>query len=129
MSAMEIVAPALVDVFVARYYHVTFMVLVAVGLYILIDSKNLVKKVIGLNIFQMSVFLFFITAAYQDGAGPALIEEGGGPYANPLPHVLILTAIVVGVSLTSLALALVVRVYEEYGTVHEDRVEEVMADE
>jgi len=126
---MGTAAPALIDVFVARYYHVAFMVLVAVGLYILIDSKNLVKKVIGLNIFQMSVFLFFITASYREGAGPALVEEGAGPYVNPLPHVLILTAIVVGVSLTSLALALVVRVYEEYGTLNEDRVEEVMSNE
>ncbi len=117
------------DVFVARYYHVTFMVVSCIGLYMLIDSANLVKKVIGLNIFQMSVFLFFVTAAYREGAGPALITEGGGPYANPLPHVIVLTAIVVGVSLTSLALALVVRVYSEYGTLSEDRVEEVMANE
>lgn len=117
------------DIFVARYYYVTFMVVSCIGLYMLIDSPNLVKKVIGLNIFQMSIFLFFVIAAYRDGAGPALITEGGGPYANPLPHVIVLTAIVVGVSLTSLALALVVRVYSEYGTLNEDRVEEVIANE
>ncbi len=117
----------LVGVFLARYYYVVFAVLVTVGLYMLIDSRNLVKKVIGLNIFQISAFLFFITAAYREGGEPAVVHEGGGPYVSPLPHVLILTAIVVGVSLTSLALALVVRIYEEYGTLDEENVREVMS--
>jgi len=118
----------LIGVFIARYYYVAFAVLIAVGLYMLVDSRNLVEKVIGLNIFQISAFLFFITAGYRDGGAPAIIQ-GEGPYVSPLPHVLILTAIVVGVSLTSLALALVVRIYEEYGTLDEERVREVMSDE
>ncbi len=121
----------MIEEFIARHYHVAFIVVLAIGLYMLIESGNLVKKVIGLNIFQMSVFLFFTTAAYVEGGGPALVgpESVPGEHSNPLPHVLILTAIVVGVSLTSLALALVVRVYREYGTLDEDRLEEVMAGE
>jgi len=119
----------LIEVFVARYYYVAFAVLLCVGLYMLVDSRNLVEKVIGLNIFQISAFLFFITSAYREGGAPAIVHEGEGPYVSPLPHVLILTAIVVGVSLTSLALALVVRIYEEYGTLDEERVREVMSDD
>jgi multicomponent Na+:H+ antiporter subunit C len=81
-----------------------------------------------MNVFQTGIFLFFITAAYAEGAGPPLVGHGG-PYVSPLPHVLILTAIVVGVSLTAVALALVVRIYAEYGTLDEDVLREVRADE
>jgi len=117
------------ELFASHYYHVVFVVLLGVGMYTMIDANNLVKKIIGLNIFQVSVFLFLISAGFLEGGEPAIIHEGGGPYVNPLPHVLILTAIVVGVSLTSLALALVVRVYEEYGTLDEKSIEEVMNNE
>ncbi|MFP4187993.1 MAG: cation:proton antiporter subunit C, partial [Halobacteriales archaeon] len=103
------------EFFVGHYYHVAFVLLVGVGLYTMIDAKNLVKKIIGLNIFQVGLFLFVVSSGYLEGAGPAIVH-GEGEYVNPLPHVLILTAIVVGVSLTALALALIVRVYDEYGT-------------
>lgn len=117
-----------VEFLIGHYYHVVFVLLFGIGVYTMIESKNLIKKVIGLNIFQVSVFLLLISSGYLEGAEPAILE-GEGLYVNPLPHVLILTAIVVGVSLTSLALALIVRIYDEYGTLNEDNLQEVMADE
>ena len=103
-----------------------------VGLYIVVASSNLVKKVIGLNLFQTAIFLFFISAAYvQGGQSPILPSEGAGEglYASPLPQVLVLTAIVVGVALTAVGLALIVRIYSEYGTLDEETLREVRADE
>lgn len=115
--------------FLSHYYQVVFVVLLGVGVYTMIDANNLVKKIIGLNVFQVSVFLFLVSSGYLEGGEPAIIHDSGGPYVNPLPHVLILTAIVVGVSLTSLALALVIRVYDEYGTLNEEHLQEVMTDD
>jgi multicomponent Na+:H+ antiporter subunit C len=86
------------------------------------------KKVIGMNIFQTGIFLFFITLAFRAGGTPPVIEDGGGPYVSPLPHVLILTAIVVGVSLTAVALALVIRIYSEYGTLDEETLKQLYYD-
>jgi multicomponent Na+:H+ antiporter subunit C len=104
--------------------HVVYVLLVGIGLFVLVGDENLVKKVVGLNVFQTGVFLFFITSAYRaDGRAPLVVGEG--PYVSPLPHVLILTAIVVGVSVTAVALALVVRLYEEHGTLREDVIREV----
>jgi len=111
------------SVLVDRGAYVVYALLVGIGLFVLVDDDNLVKKIVGLNLFQTGVFLFFITAAYHvDGRAPLL--AGDGPYTNPLPHVLILTAIVVGVSVTAVALALVVRLYDEYGTVSESEIVE-----
>jgi len=106
------------------YYFVAFLLL-GVGAYMLIGNANLVKKVIGMNVFQTGIFLFFIVAAFVDGASPPLLTAPA-PYVSPLPHVLILTAIVVGVSLTAVALGLVVRIYHEYGTLDEESIERVM---
>ena len=109
------------------FAHAVYALLVGIGLFVLVDDENLVKKVIGLNILQTGVFLFFITSAYRvDGRTPLLVGEG--PFVNPLPHVLILTAIVVGVSVTGVALALVVRLYDEYGTLREDVIREIRAE-
>ena len=119
----------MIDVLLARLPYVGSIVLVAVGLFVLVDDENLVKKVLGLNVFQTGVFLFIVTAAYRTGADPPIVTAGGGPYANPLPQVLVLTAIVVGVSVTAVALALVVRIYREYGTLREDVLREALADE
>ena len=115
--AVSIVA---VGVFVA--------LLVGIGLFVLVDDDNLVKKVVGLNLFQTGVFLFFITSAFRSGGVTPLLS-GAGPYVNPLPHVLILTAIVVGVSLTAVALGLIVRIYDEYGSLRESEIREVSLDE
>jgi len=110
------------------YAHVVYVLLVAVGLFVLINDENFVKKVIGLNILQTGVFLFFVTSAYRvDGRAPLVTTAG--PFVNPLPHVLILTAIVVGVAVTAVALTLVVRIYGEYGTLREDVVQTIRDDE
>jgi multicomponent Na+:H+ antiporter subunit C len=88
----------------------------------MISRGHLVKKIVGLNIFQTSVFLLYISLGFvRDGAVP-ILTEGVQQYSNPLPHVLILTAIVVGVATTALGLALIVRIKEAYGTVEEDEL-------
>jgi len=113
-----------IDLLLTRFNYVVVFLLMGVGLYTLIDAENLIKKVIGMNVFQVGIFLFFITSAYVEGGRPAIVNGGEsaaeGAAVNPLPHVLILTAIVVGVSITALALALIVRIYDEYGTLEED---------
>ena len=104
------------------YNYWIVIVLMMTGFYILISRANLVKKIIGLNIFQTSVFLLYITlGTVRDAEAPILIE-GAEAYSNPLPSVLMLTAIVVGVATTSVALALVVRIHEAYGTIEEDEI-------
>jgi len=118
-----------IELLATRYNYVGAVVLVAAGLYLVIGDRNLVKKVIGMNLFQTGIFLFFITAAFVEGGSPPVIEEGVETYVSPLPHVLILTAIVVGVSLTAVALTLVVRIYREYGTLREDLIAELGADD
>jgi multicomponent Na+:H+ antiporter subunit C len=120
VSAIELVADRL-------YYLVAFLLL-GVGTYTMIGSENLVKKVIGMNVFQTGIFLFFIVTAFVEGASPPLLTAPE-PYVSPLPHVLILTAIVVGVSLTAVALGLIVRIYGEYGTLTEDGIRKVIADD
>jgi multicomponent Na+:H+ antiporter subunit C len=117
-----------IDALVDRLYYLAAFLLVGIGVYMLIADRNLVKKVIGMTIFQTGIFLFFIVAAYVEGANPPVLT-GDGPYVSPLPHVLILTAIVVGVSLTAVALGLIVRVYREYGTLDAERLQEVRANE
>jgi len=124
---------ALVDVLASRYAYVLFALLLGIGLYVVVASPNLVKKVIGLNLFQTALFLFFIASAFVVGGQAPVLEHGSGAeqatYVSPLPHVLVLTAIVVGVALTAVALALLVRIYAEYGTLQEDVLREVRRDE
>ncbi len=98
------------------------MALMMIGFYIVIADSNLVKKIIGLNIFQTSVFILYITAGKVDGGVAPILTDGVEVYANPLPHVLILTAIVVGVATTALALALIVRINKAYGSIEEDEI-------
>lgn len=120
----------MIDLLASRWAYAAFILLMVIGLYMMIANANLVKKVIGLNLFQTSVFLFFIAAAYVTGGSPAIVppDGSGGPYVSPLPHVIVLTAIVVGVSLTAVALALIVRIHEEYGTLDESVLREVSDD-
>ncbi len=101
-----------------------FIFLMMTGFYIVISRGNLVKKVIGLNVFQTSVFLLYITIGKVRGGTAPILTESHTVYSNPLPSVLILTAIVVGVATTALALALIVRIREEYGTIEEDEIQE-----
>lgn len=101
------------------------IVLIMTGLYVVMAQTNLVKKVLGLNIFQVAVFILYISVGKLAGGTAPILAEGFDRYANPLPHVLILTAIVVGVATTALALALVVRIDKAYGTIDETEIEEL----
>jgi multicomponent Na+:H+ antiporter subunit C len=103
-----------------NYWIVVFLMMA--GFYIVIAHDNLVKKIIGLNVFQSSVFILYITFGKVQGGTAPIIAEGITTYSNPLPHVLILTAIVVGVATTALGLALVVRINEAYGTIEDDEI-------
>lgn len=103
-----------------NYWVVVFLMMV--GFYTVIARGNMVKKIVGLNIFQTSVFLLFISMGKIDEGTAPIAIEGATLYSNPLPQVLILTAIVVGVATTALGLGLAVRIREAYGTVEEDTV-------
>ena len=103
------------------------VILMMAGLYIVMSSRHLVKKIIGLNIFQTAVFILFISMGKVSGGTAPILAEGYTAYSNPLPHVLILTAIVVGVATTALGLAIAVRIYEAYGSVDEDDIAEMDA--
>ena len=98
------------------------MLLLVTGLYIVISRGNLVKKLVGLSIFQTSVYLIYISPSKIIGGTAPIIAPGLTIYSNPLPHVLILTAIVVGVATLALGLAIVVRIHEAYGTIEEDEI-------
>lgn len=106
------------------YYYWVFAVLLMVGFYAVIAKPNYVKKLIGLSIFQAAVFLLYITMGKVDGGSAPIFQEGILSYSNPLPQVLILTAIVVGISTTALGLGIVVRIREEYGSIEEDDIQE-----
>jgi multicomponent Na+:H+ antiporter subunit C len=102
-------------------YWMTIFLMVG-GLYILIARGNLLKKLIGLAVFQTSVYLLYIAPGKLIGGTAPIVAEGFARYSNPLPHVLILTAIVVGVATLALGLAITVRIREAYGTVEEDEI-------
>ena len=125
-------SPLFLDVLTEQHAYATFTVLLCIGLYMMIANDHLVKKIIGLNLFQTAIFLFFVAAAYVQGGSIPIIPPGaeaGDLYVSPLPHVIVLTAIVVGVSLTAVGLALCIRIYDEYGTLRVDALREVMRDE
>lgn len=117
----------MIEVLLARVEYVVAALVLGIGLYMVVADRNLVKKIIGLNVFQTAVFLFFIVSSQREGGSAPLWTEPE-PLVNPLPHVIVLTAIVVGVSLTAVALALVVRIHGEYGSLREDVVEELIED-
>jgi multicomponent Na+:H+ antiporter subunit C len=102
-------------------YWVTIFLMIA-GLYILIARGNLMKKLIGLGVFQTSVYLLYIVPGKLVGGTAPIVAAGFTTYSNPLPHVLILTAIVVGVATLALGLAITVRIRETYGTIEEDEI-------
>jgi len=103
-----------------NYWFVFLLMLI--GIYIVISHENLIKKIVGLNVFQVSVFVFYISVAKVKGGTAPILADGIELYSNPLPHVLILTAIVVGLATTALGLALVVRVQESFGTIEDDEL-------
>ena len=102
-------------------YWITIFLMVS-GLFIVVARSNMIKTLVGLGIFQTSVYLLYLSPGKVLGGTPPIMAEGLGPYSNPLPHVLILTAIVVGVATLALGLALVVRIHEAYGSIEEDEV-------
>ena len=113
--------------FLGIYHYWVFVVLLMIGFYAVVAKVNLIKKLIGLSIFQSAVFLLYITMSkVSGGTAPIFNEEVSGVlYSNPLPQVLILTAIVVGISTMALGLAIVVRIKEEYGSIEEHEIREI----
>lgn len=114
---MNVLSP-LIDNF--NYFIIIF--LMVSGLYVVVARGNMVKKLVGLSLFQTSVYLLYLSPGKILGGTPPIIDENFQIYSNPLPHVLILTAIVVGVATLALGLALVLRINEEYGTIEEDEI-------
>lgn len=115
---------------IAKYNYWIYVTLMMIGFYAMIGKKNLVKKLIGMNIFQTAIILMFVSAGVKQGAGIPILDKYDvlkhgvkvAEVVNPLPHVLMLTAIVVSVSVTGVALAILLRIYREYGTLEEDEI-------
>jgi|TARA_B100000745_G_scaffold274316_1_gene203211 multicomponent Na+:H+ antiporter subunit C len=107
------------------YNYWVVVLLMMAGFYNVIARGNLIKKLIGLNIFQTSVFLLYISMGKVEGGTAPIVAEGVATYSNPLPHVLILTAIVVGIATTSVGLSLVIRIREAYDTIEEDEIQQL----
>ncbi|WP_306017168.1 cation:proton antiporter subunit C [Oceanicaulis sp. MMSF_3324] len=123
----------MLEVLAERFNYAVIIVLMMVGLYAVIATGNLVKRLVGLSIFQTSVFLLYISVSKVFGGAPPIFDykdlaydklDPNAIYSNPLPHVLILTAIVVGVATLSVGLALVVRIREAYGSIEDDTLAE-----
>ena len=111
-----------------------FIMLMMTGLFIVISRGNLIKKIVGLNIFQTSVFMFYISIGKVAGGTAPIFPTDmkinpSTLYSNPLPHVLILTAIVVGIATTALGLALIVRIREAFGTIEDEEISLIESDE
>lgn len=124
------------DFVISKYNYWIFIILMMTGLYAMIAKRNLVKKVVGMNVFQTAIILFFVsTAAKKGGATIPIIEHGHGSvtdmidvahYMNPLPHVLMLTAIVVMVSTFGVAVALLIMIYRQYNTLEENEILDIL---
>ncbi len=124
----------LLTAIMGKYNYWLYIILMMIGLYAMIAKNNLVKKLVGMNIFQTAIILFYISIGYKTGKTLPIIQAGHGEhgghgavihamdYINPLPHVLMLTAIVVSVATFGVAMALCVRVYKEYNTLEEDEL-------
>ena len=119
----------MIEFIAGKYNYWMASVLMMIGFYAIISKHNLIKKIIGINIFQTSVFLFYISIAKISGGTAPIIWEEATKYDNPLPHVLILTAIVVSVSTTAVALALVIKIYKSFGSIEEDEIRSMSVEE
>jgi multicomponent Na+:H+ antiporter subunit C len=117
---------------IAKYNYWIYVLLMMIGFYAMIGKKNLVKKLIGMNIFQTAIILMFVSTGVKKGGAIPILDKHevlthgihASQIVNPLPHVLMLTAIVVSVSITGVALAIILRIYREYGTLEEDEIME-----
>jgi multicomponent Na+:H+ antiporter subunit C len=122
----------MMEFFVSKFNYWIYVVLILIGFYGMMAKNNLMKKLIGMNIFQWSIILFYISIGSKKGGTVPVVDPSLHPairavdYINPLPHVLMLTAIVVGVATTGIALALLILVYRNYGTLEEDEILEVL---
>ncbi len=122
----------LLSIIVAKYNYWLYIVLMMIGLYAMIAKNNLVKKLVGMNIFQTSIILFYVSMGCKTGGATIPILQHGADlghhavdpahYVNPLPHVLMLTAIVVSVSTFGVAVALAIKVYQRHKTLEEDEI-------
>lgn len=117
------------DYLVSHYSYWVSILLMMAGLYIVIDHTNLLKKLVGLNIFQTSVFILFISMGKVDGGTAPILEQDYSLFSNPLPHVLILTAIVVSVATTAVGLALVVNINRQFDSIDEQEIEKIELEE
>ena len=120
----------MIDLFLDRYVYVLVLVLLCIGLYGVLAKGDLVKKVIGLTIYSTAIYLFFIEGSLRTGGTiPVIDDRGSDPslYVDPLPHLLILTAIVVGVGVIGVALALLVRLHRAHGTLDEEVIADRLA--
>ena len=127
----------LLNVLIAKYNYWSFIILMMVGLYAMISKKNLVKKIVGMSIFQTAIILFYVSSAAKKKATIPIIDfHQGEPlpnvivsdFINPLPHVLMLTAIVVSVATLGVALTLAIKVFQQYGSLEEDTIMEKIGD-
>jgi multicomponent Na+:H+ antiporter subunit C len=122
----------LLALIVAKYNYWLYVILMMIGLYAMIAKNNLIKKLVGMNIFQTAIILFYVSIGYKRDATIPIIQSAGhdahgtvihaADYINPLPHVLMLTAIVVSVATFGVAMALAVRIYQRYQTLEEDEL-------
>lgn len=123
----------LLALIVAKYNYWLYVILMMIGLYAMIAKNNLIKKLVGMNIFQTAIILFYVSIGYKRDATIPIIQNAGGhdahaaaihavDYINPLPHVLMLTAIVVSVATFGVAMALAVKIYQRYQTLEEDEL-------
>ena len=116
----------MIELLEARYVYVAVLLLLAIGLYGVLAKGDLIKKVIGLMVFQTAIYLFFIEGSLQRGGSAPIIDDALGTdasaYVDPLPHLLILTAIVVGVGVLGVALSLVIRIHRTHGSIDEQVV-------
>ena len=133
----------LLSLIVAKYNYWLYIILMMIGLYAMIAKNNLMKKLVGMNIFQTAIILFYVSIGYKRNATLPIIQEEGGhgghgaadmvihaaDYINPLPHVLMLTAIVVSVATFGVAMALCVRIYKRYRTLEEDELRMRLSEE
>ena len=133
----------LASLIVAKYNYWLYIILMMIGLYAMIAKNNLMKKLVGMNIFQTAIILFYVSIGYKRSATLPIIQEEGGhgghgavdmvihaaDYINPLPHVLMLTAIVVSVATFGVAMALCVRIYKRYRTLEEDELRMRLSEE
>ena len=115
----------------AKFYYVAAIIFFLIGLYIMLTHPNLIKKVIGMNIIDSSIFLFFVSVGYIEGGKSPIIENPSPltEFVNPLPSGLMLTGIVVSVSITAFALALIIRIYQEYGTINVEEIVKIRSEE